>query len=278
MPFTQLQPVTAISATGGGTDAPFSGLTGFGQVNLSSLNTAGTTPTLAAKLQHSAAPVLGYNQLVVGTTQNKIKAGASTTVEVGAKITKSGASSIKSVSCMLQQNGAVSQSATLAMTIYADSAGAPGTSLGVSANVLVSAIPTAYGYVTFTFATPIDLADATIYHFVLIASYTASSTANVTWQSNTVGSGGTLETFDGTSTWTATATEALEMFTSDYVFTDVTGGGFTGATTGAANQSLGFYHNITFKAFVRLYFTIGGTASPNYYVSALYDGKKVTTP
>lgn len=275
----QVQPVTAITATGGGTDVDISRFTRNGAFGLQSLNTAGTTPTLAAKLQTASLLGVGYTQTSAGTTVNKLRAAATTTNKLAAVFTQSAtAASLKTVTLSLAKIGTITAGTTIQVDIFATAAGVPtGSSLGTSSTILTdNVVATTYTPTVFTFPAPVDVTASTVYAIVLSGSYTASTSNYVSWRSLTVASGGNQATFDAT-TWTAIATETFEVFVSRQysAFADVTGGGFTGATTGASALSPVYLYLDDLSQFVRIYYTIGGTSSPNYYVSStLWGGYK----
>ncbi len=260
-----------VTATGGGPELDLSGYAKNVKFAFAGVNTAGSTPTLAAKLQASAGLARGLEQSTAGSTDNKLKTGASTAVNLGLKFTQSGARSVKRVALQLKKIGTLASGKKLTLTIQTDSTGAPsGTAVtnGTSNTVDIdTAVGTSYGWVVFTFAKPVDLADATVYHLCLSADYTASSSNCVEWRSLTVASGGTFETWNGTDTWTPTTTESLEAYVDQYNFADVTSGAFTGLTTAAtkAPEEKNLDLRTIGNPILRLYNTIGGTSNPAYY-------------
>lgn len=260
----------AITATGGQGEVDVSGLQGRGIFSLLGKSSNGTSPTAAVKLQHSDPATTGALYATVGTTVNKLRAGASTTVKLGAKFTQSGAASVKTVALDLKYVGTITAGKVVTLDIHTDNAGVPSaTSLGTSASIDINTtVPTAaYGYVTFTFATPVDLSDATVYHMVLSGDYTASTSNYVSWLSNTVASAGNQSTNDAT-TWSAVATESFAFYAMQYSFADITGGDFTGMTTTSSVQSRQLNTDYL-KAFVRTYVTIGGTSTPTFYLGCV---------
>lgn len=270
---TLLTPVS-ITATGGGLDLDVSRLVGPVRITRTSLNTAGTSPTLADKLQGSTGLTRGYEYSTLGTTANELREGASTNTKLALKFTQGGARSIKRVSLWLDKEGTLTAGKKLTLTIETDSTANPsntavtnGTSNTVDIDTEVS---TTAGWVTFTFAKPVDLSDATVYHLVLSGDYTASGTNNVRWYSKTVASGGTFNTSTDGTTWAGvTATESLMAYADQYTFSDLTGGGFTAlATAGtAAVETLEFY-GPDLPPVMRLYSTIGGTSNPAWTSAA----------
>lgn len=275
---TLLTPVS-VTATGGGSDLDVSRLSGPVRVTLASLNTAGTAPTLATKLQSSEGIARGAEQQTAGATDNKLNSGATTNVNLGLAFTQSGTRSVKRIALRLKNPGTITAGKILTLTIQSDTAAAPsGTVLanGTAATVLCSAVPVAYGWVVFTFAKPVDLVDATAYHFVLSCDYTADATNCIYWRSLTVASGGTVETFDATNWAAVTATQSFEFYSDVYAFTDLTGGGFTTLSTAGNStvQTLEFY-GPNLPQIMRAHFTIGGTSNPAFATSAVVNSARV---
>lgn len=275
---TLLTPVS-ITATGRGADLDVSGLTGRAQVILTSRNTAGTTPTLACKLQTSTGVTTGFSSVVEGATDNKLLSGATTANALAAQFTQSGARSIKQVFLMLKKNGTIAAGKKLTLKIKTDNAGAPSaTVLGTSATVDIDTeVTTSYKYVAFTFATPVDVADGTVYHAELTCDYTQDATNNVTWRSSTVASGGNYEQLDNV-TWTDTATKALEIFAREYAFADLTGGTFTTlSTAGNTTVQMIDFDARSLPRFMSLYSTVAGTDTPAFATSAVVVAPKFLT-
>lgn len=276
---TVLTPVSIVAANaGGGQDASVSRLVGPARFILTSLNTAGTNPTLAAKLQGSEAAARGYNYQTTGTTDNKLRSGASTNTKLSLKFTQSGAAQVKRVALRLKNNGTIAAGKILTLAIQSDNAGSPSnTALGTSANVDINTSLTAsYGWITFTFTNPVDLADATVYHFVLSGDYTADTTNCVTWHSATVASGGTRETSTDGTTWAAaSSTESLLAYADQYSFSDITGGGFTSlSTAGTASVQTVELNGVYLPPYVRVYTTIGGTSSPAWTTAVVCSARR----
>lgn len=273
---TLLTPVS-IAATGVGPDVDVSRLAGEARISLVSLNTAGTNPTLACKLQSSPGIVpAGAGQRVAGATDNKLRAGATTNVKLGVEFTQSGARSVKRIALQLKNPGTITAGKILTLTLNADNSSAPGTVLGTAATVLCSDVPAAYGWVTFTFATPVDLADATLYHIVLAGDYDVHADNCIFWRSLTAASGGTVETFDNTNWAAVTTTQKFEYSVDHYVFTDVTGGGFTTITVAgtAAAQTLSL-HAPNLPQIMRAHYTVGGTNSPAFATALVVNAPRV---
>jgi len=267
----------AIAATGGGTDTDIGAYMGRARFIFASLNTAGTTPTHDRKIQGSAVVATGLSATGVGATDNIIKNSSSVNTLVGTKFTQSGAAQIKSVGLMIKKGGTIAAAQTLTLSLQTNSGGLPsGTALGTSAAVQIdTAVAATYAWVTFTFAKPVDVADSTIYHLVVTASYTASGTNCCFMRSLTAASGGTLMTKTDT-TWSLTTTEKVEVFALQYAFADIATLVQTQNTGAAAiNESVEIdVDNI--PAVVRVYDTIGGTVGPSFVCSCSFAaGKKV---
>lgn len=267
---TLLTPVS-ITATGGGPDVDVSGSVGQARFYLTSLNTAGTNPTLACKLQGSSAPTRGYDYQTVGSTDNKLRAGATTTVKLGMSFTQSGTRSIKRVALYLKKNGTITSGKIVTLAINSDSAGSPSaTTLGTAGTIQTDNISTTAGWVVFTFANPVDLTDATVYHLVLTGDYTASTSNYIGWYSNTVASGGNYEDHDNSNWAAVTTTQKLMAYMDQYSFSDISGGAFTSLSTAgtASAQSIELYAP-SLPVWVRLYSTIGGTSNPAWTTGAM---------
>jgi hypothetical protein len=273
---TLLSPVS-VTATGRGPDVDVSRLHGTARAVFASLNTAGTNPELTCKLQASAAPAVGLSQTMAGTTENKLRSGATTNVKIGSKFTQSGARSIKRVFLRLKAAGEITAGKKLTLTIETDSTGSPsGTVIGTAGTVLCSAVPTDFGWVPFEFATPVDVADNTVYHAILAGDYDASAINCVIWRSATVASGGTIETNDGTNWAAVTATQKNEIYAEQYTFADVTGGGFTKQeTAGSASVQSRDLWAPDLPQYASVYSTIGGTDNPAFTASVVLVAQRV---
>lgn len=253
-----------VSASASLGDFDSASLSGFADFELTAKNDAGTNPTLDLKLQHSDPVARGYSYLTEGETETKLKTGASTNVKVAATFTQTGAASIKRVALKLKKIGTLAAGKKVTVEICADNAGAPGTALGSTTIDIDSEIAASFGTVTATFATPIDVANATVYHVVLSADYTASGTNCVVVRSRDVASAGTLQTFNGTDTWTPDTTESVEVSVEQFVFSDITGAAFTQVT--AYSRQTKTFCAEAIKRHLRPVVTIGGTNSPAFYV------------
>lgn len=269
---TLLTPVS-ITATGGGADLDVAALTGKARISLLSLNTAGTAPTLTAKLQESDPLAVGQTYTTVGTNDIVLRNASNDNIKLSAAFTQSGARQIKRVGLRLKNNGTITAGKLLTLTIETNSAGDPsGTVLGTAGTVLCSAVGTTYDWVVFTFASPVDVADATIYHLVLAGDYSVSASNDITWRTATVASGGNANVFD--SAYAAVATNSREFYIHQYNFSDVSGGGYTQlATAGNATVQTLEFNIDNLKAIIRSYFTIGGTSSPAFTTGLLVTGQ-----
>lgn len=197
----------------------------------------GSGITNTVKLQASPDLAAGANYLpaVAGTNNIALRHGAADNVKLAAKLTQSGARQLKEVVLVLKRAGTIA-SGDVWVTIEAESTGAPsGTPLGTSVKVAAATITDAYGGIKFTFATPVELADATAYYVVLQGDYTASATNQIQWRTATVASGGNSFVYD--SSWAAVATNSHEYLINQYNFAD-TGTAFTAVGNAVSTQSL----------------------------------------
>lgn len=196
----------------------------------------GSGITATVKLQSSPPLALGasYRPATAGTNSIPLRNGAADNVKVAAKFTQSGAGSLKEVVLPLKAIGTIS-SGDIWVTIEGDSSGPDGTAAGTSAKIAASTIDDAYAGVTFTFATPVELADTIVYWIVLQGDYTASASNQIQWRTATVASGGNSAVYD--SAWEAVATNSHEFLANQYVFSDVSGAAFTAVGNTASTQS-----------------------------------------
>ena len=266
---TAIDTLASINTTGGGVDVDIKDYKGQVDFYLNAKSVSGTSPTLTAKLQSSNLSD-GAGYATAGSTDNELREGATTKVELAAAFTQSGAKQIKSIFLKLKKNGTVTET-DLTLTIEGDSTGDPDGSAIGTATVSTDDITDEYTDIEFVFTTPVEVADATVYHVVLASDYTASGTNNISWRSNTVASGGNLSHFDATN-WAQTTTESLEFQAYQYGFADVTGGTFTEVATTGSLQTVSL--NIdNLNRYVRVYRTLGGT-SPVFYESVFIRGYK----
>lgn len=192
----------------------------------------GATSTI--KLQQSPELAAGPAQDDVGETDIALRTAAATNVLLGASFTPAAAATLKKVGLPLKMKGTLA-AGDVWVTILADSTGPTSSALATSAKIAVEDIPGSYGVQWFTFATPLNVAADTKLWIVLQGDYTAGSTNQILWRANTVTSGGNSATNDGTD-WAAVATEDMEFATRQFVFADVTGGGFTAVGNAASMQ------------------------------------------
>ncbi len=273
---TLLTPVSIVAANaGGGQDLDVTAYTGKIRVHLTSLNTAGTNPTLAAKLQGSASLAVGQVYTTTGTNDIVLRNGSNDNIKLSASFTQSGAGQIKRVALKLKNNGTITAGKLMTLTIETNTAGDPtGTALGTAGTVLCSAVGTTYDWVVFTFANPVPVADATVYHLVLAGDYTESSSNNITWRTATVASGGNANVFD--SAYSAVATNSREFYIHQYVFSDISGAAFTSlSTAGTASVQTLELNADSLPPVIRLFTTLGGTSSPAWTTAALVSGNLV---
>lgn len=235
-----------------------------GKIVFTGKSSAGSSPTLAAKIQKSD-PVANSHSMVsvAGDTEadQKSRNGTDTNIKLAAKfVVATGGKTISKVYLPLKKVGA--PTGTITVTILADSGGSPtGSALATFATVSAASLTTSYVDTAFTLATPVDLAAGT-YHIVLESDVSISATVYVAWGALTRASGGNANLF-GTG-WVPTATVDLKYRLWTWQFSDLTGGGFAGLTTVGSVQSL----DVDFQTLsvVRPYFTTGGTSTPTFYV------------
>jgi len=241
-----------------------------GKFVLSAKSEAGSSPTLAVKIQN--APTLEFEPQVVGAGDTSIvsRTAANAGIRLAAKfVVGSGVTrTVGAVIIPLKKNGTVS-SGTLTLALQADSTGTPsGTDL-ITATSAAADVPTSYTGTRFALATPYDLTAGT-YWIVLTSDVTAHADNNIEWRADAVASGGNAATHNGTS-YSAVATKNLQITAESYQFADVTGLGFTQVTTTGSVQTKSI--SMESLAYVRPHVTIGGTSSPSFFVSTLVIGE-----
>jgi hypothetical protein len=215
----------------------------------------GSGITSDIKLQISPDLALGSSYVTEGATDKALNLSTSGKTKIGVQFTQSGVRQIKTIALRLKRVGAITAGKILTLTLNANSTGDPGTVLGTAATVLCSSIGTSYEWVTFTFATPVDLADSTVYHIVLTSDYDASDTLYIAWNALTVASGGNCEDY-APSSWADVATLNLMFYAMQYNFADITGGAFTQVVNAASLQSKVI--NINAGRFIRAKNTVAG--------------------
>jgi hypothetical protein len=246
----------------GQADIDLSSLKGTAAFVLTAKSIAGTTPTAAVKLQSSPPPATGAAMRTGTTAGVVLRSGTDTAIKLGASFTTPAAyvPTVKAVMLPLKKHATL-LAGTLTVTISTDSSGP---SAVLATGTLDAANLTAsFTGQTVTFAKGAQLAASTKYWVTLEGDYTVDATANVTWLTTTVSSGGNGSIF-GTG-WVASGTNNLNFQTSDLVFTDVTGGGFTTVTTTGSLQQLTIPIQ-NFGSHFRAFATITGTNTPEYII------------
>lgn len=129
------------------------------------------------------------------------------------------AHSIDAVAVIMAKTG--TPAGTMVAELYADSGGLPtgsalGTSVALTIDTVVTQTHPAYGWVNFTFSTPVSLSASTIYHLVIrTIGYTYNVGVTVLFWGGDAGGThvGDGETYnDGTSTWSAIAAATVLYF------------------------------------------------------------------
>jgi hypothetical protein len=240
---------------------------------------SGTNPTWDGKIQASPPPAetVDCQQMTPGTTENILRDGAASNLELAAAFTTgAGGNTIREIKLMLKKIGTVVSGKILTLEIQGDTAGDPdGTAVQTADTVQTDDIGSSFALVTFTFKDPIDLTAATKYHAVLGGDYATSATNAIVWRSFTVASGGNLSYYD--AAWAQTATEDLEIQGLELVFADVSGATFTQITASNPDAEEVSVDRKTVEPYLRYVGTIGGTATPTFNLSSVSIGgeKKV---
>ncbi|MBU1864258.1 MAG: hypothetical protein KKH94_11385 [Candidatus Omnitrophica bacterium] len=166
-----------------------------------------------------------------------LRSGADTNIKLGARFTQDGDRQVKKIILPLKRTGTIAAGKIVKVSLYTEDTDAPDALLGTSENVLCTAIGTDYENVEFTFLTPVDLADVTDYFVILEGDYTESGSNCISWQTDTVASGGNFIHF--TDAWqSGTTTKSFWFANWEYNFTDIVGGAFTTVENEAATEDI----------------------------------------
>jgi hypothetical protein len=188
------------------------------QTELKGSGYVGVAPALgrilrACKAAETISQTVGaLNQTTAGSTDNKLRIGATDNIELSAAFTSGGSGETPNLArLILKRGGTIPAGKKVWVEIQTDATGDPsGTAVtdGVSNTVEAAGIHTAYETITFVFPTAPTLTASTAYHLVLKGDYTPDSTNVIYWRSNTVGSGGNGEIKD--ASWGDVATSDFE--------------------------------------------------------------------
>ena len=227
-------------------------------------------------LQESNEPAIGLSYTTAGDSEISLSSGTGVDTALSVQYVPTTTGQLKYVWFNLGKTG--SPAGTLTVYVQGDTGGLPdGTAIGTSAAVNVETDVTATAdWVQFTFATPVDLTASDTYHFVLKASYSASTTAYVSANSDTLTSGGNAEVCNA-GAWANVATSSFMAMSQQYSFSAITGGTFTVQTnTAAAFQTLTVDMD-ALKPYIRAKNLVSGGSATGASCVILY-GKKQYEP
>lgn len=258
-----LLPTASRTATTKGADQSLkagAGMVGF--ILDSAIPSAGAAPTWAVKIQTSDIAVGSVNVTTDPSVAIGLRIGATDNIKLAAYWTQSGARSIKYVYLKLKRVGTIGGTDTITLNLYANTGTyAPtGSTLGTATVVVPSTLGTEWEWVKFTFSTPVELSDATVYHAELTGGYTQSASNYVALGVVTVASGGNLNIFDSSYGGTV-STQQVCMKIEQYNFADATGGAFSAVSDAAVQEAL-VLNSKLLGTHVRAVGTIGGTDTP----------------
>jgi hypothetical protein len=246
----------------GQAEVDISSLKGTAAFVMTAKSTAGTTPAAAVKLQSSPPPVTGASMRTGTTAGVALRTASNTAIKLGASFTTASGyvPTVKGVMLPLKKHATLA-SGTLTVTISTDSSG-PSAALATG-TIDVAGLTDAFTGQVVTFSKGAQLAASTKYWVTLEGDYTVDATANVTWLTTTVASGGNASVF-GTG-WVASATNNLNFETYDLIFTDVTDGAFSAvSTTGVIEELTIPVQN--FGSWFRAHAIITGTNTPSFII------------
>jgi hypothetical protein len=256
-----LAPQKLAPAENGGRGITHLGLyQGPAKFTLAAKSDAGTTPTLAVKIQNAPEQLRTPSAPGIGTSAIGSRTDTDTAIRIGASFSLASAITIAANFIPLIKTG--TPTGTLTLAIQADDDGEPsGTDLA-TATFAAEDVSPAGTNCEFRFANPIDLA-AGDYWLVLTSDVTISSTNFILWRSVDVDGTGNAAIFN--TAWADDADENLEFWSESYTFADVPGLTFESVTTTGTLATL--EANADTLAYIRPHITVGGTDSPAYYAS-----------
>ena len=249
---------------------------------------SGTTPSLDFNLQTSPAPQEQYNQnqSTGADTWTVLRNNTNDNIMLDFWFTTGTLPiSVNEVSLLLKSAGTIAAAKYIQVQIDADSSDDPATAdgtldkagvLGYSDQILANSIGTTGEIVTFTFATPVNLAASTKYHFVLVGDYTVSTSNHILLGSITGTSN--MRIFD--SAWAALASNIAYAQVNGYEWTDAPAACQPAAMTAAGTTETNFSRRAFVTGnYVRGYSTVTGTSTPtlNGHFLLLGSGKRVIT-
>lgn len=261
-PFSVLNTGKLVAGDNGGRSVANIGLfTGPARLTLAAKSDAGTTPTLAVKLQNAPAKLRVPEFLGAGNGALKSRTASAVAVGLAASFTVAATTTVESIYLPLKKNGTVA-SGTLTLALQADTAGDPSDTDLITATSAAADVSATGSNVKFTFANPYDLV-AGDYWIELTSDVTAHSENNIEWRSTTVASGGNAAQFD--EAWAGADTHNLEHWSDSYVFADVAGAAFTTVAAVGVTQTIQVLADPL--AFIRSHITVAGTSVPAYYAA-----------
>lgn len=201
-------------------------------------SSAGSACSAYVTMQEASVAVCGggKNNMVASTADSLAlrSVADSTYVKIGFVVTQDSSRTINSVTLKLRKVGTPTATNSVTLSIFADSANGDPSDILVHADavdsVLISAISTTWGWVTFTFDRPVDLTAATDYHYVLTGTYAISTSNYVQVYLETVASGGDIEYEGAAQDWTQVTTSSAVGKVLRYNFSAITSAQFDTAT------------------------------------------------
>lgn len=252
----------------------------------SAKSSAGSACSTSVVMQEASEAVYGGGlNNMVATTADSLglrSVADSTYVKVGFVVTQDSARTINSVTLKLRKTGTVTGTNSVTLSIFSDSANGDPSDILVHADavdsVKISSIAATWGWVTFTFDRPVDLAAATDYHYILTGTYTISTSNYVLVYLETVASGGDVEYEGAAQDWTQVTTSDIVGKILRYNFSNITTAVFDTATHTAGifdTKDINFRGK---KRYVRAKATIIGSSGSFVSSGAITLGEPTVKP
>lgn len=231
----------------------------------------GSGITNTCKVQESALATGATSTATSGDADLDLNLATAGTPTVAAKFTQSGTRQIKYLDLRLKKHGTINNAKIVTAYLYSSATTTPNAILATSVTVSANSVSdTNYQTVRFTLTTPYQLTDATNYWVAIDSDYAASDTNYLSWHVETVGSGGTAATSNG-SAWTAVTTQNPVFKLQQYNFTDTVT--FTAVGNAASFQSSGIELD-SIGGYLRAVCTVAGGSSTGAYSMVLIAPKQ----
>jgi hypothetical protein len=237
---------------------------GQGTVILAVRNVSGTNPTLAVTLQSSPELTRLTNVPATGAGI-ALRTGGTTNAYIAVRHTFLTNRQVHSITIPLKRAAGLTNGNVIIAAVDNTTNNLPASTTLASATNAVTTLTTNFAGSTFTFNPPLEITTNSLTRwFLLLGTYTANASNNVTWANNIVASNGTAAVGTTVTNMAAVTTNTLGYAIDSFNFSNVTT--FATVTNTPSVQTAEFA--IGTHGILRAVYTIGGT-SPNFGASAV---------